>query len=102
MAEKIRDFDISRTYDNVILTQVTGEPDIDGIPVTPLPPQRTGNMTLRNQGRLQDGFGTEAPMVIASDRIEIESEPATAFSPIRRSDMVGIHASMFINNMIWS
>jgi hypothetical protein len=102
MAENIRDFDISRTYDNVLLTQVTGEPDTDGIPTGTLPLRRTGNMSMRDQGRVQDGFGTEAPLVVTEDVIEIESPPTTAFSPIRRADVVGLHASMFIHNLIWN
>jgi len=102
MAQDIRSFDISKTYNNVVLTQVTGQPDTDGFPLTFLPLRRTGNLSLRNQGRLQDGFGTEVPLVIGRNVIEVESEPATAYSPVRRADMVGLHASMFINNMLWS
>jgi hypothetical protein len=84
MATNIRSFDISKTYNNVILTQVTGQPDTDGIPTTFISLRRTGNLALRDQGRLQDGFGSEAPLVLARNAIEIESDPATAFSPIRR------------------
>lgn len=102
MAENIRDYDISRTYDNVLLTQVTGEPDTDGIPTGVLPLRRTGNTALRDQGRIQDGFGTEAPLVITKDVIEVESDPVTAFSPMRRADVVGVQAAMFIGNLIWS
>jgi hypothetical protein len=61
MATNIRSFDISKTYNNVILTQVTGQPDTDGIPTTFISLRRTGNLALRDQGRLQDGFGSEAP-----------------------------------------
>lgn len=102
MAQSIRDFDISKTFDNVLLTEVTGQPDTDGIPLSFLPLRRTDNLALRAQGRIQDGFGTAAPLVIGRNAIEIESEPATAFSPIRRADMVGLHAAMFINNMLWN
>jgi hypothetical protein len=102
MAQNIRDFDVSKTFSNVILTTVTGQPDTDGVPTTFIPLRRTGNLALRDQGRLQDGFGSEIPLVLARNVIEIESEPATAFSPIRRVDAVGLHASAFISSMIWS
>ncbi len=102
MAQDIREFDISKTFDNVILTTITGEPDTDGVPTTFLPLRRTGNLTLRNQGRLQDGSGSEIPMVLARNVIEIESEPVTAYSPIRRVDAVGLYASAFISSLIWS
>jgi hypothetical protein len=102
MAQDIREFDISKTFDNVILTTITGEPDTDGVPTTFLPLRRTGNLTLRNQGRLQDGSGSEIPMVLARNVIEIEAEPVTAYSPIRRVDAVGLYASAFISSLIWS
>lgn len=102
MAQNIRDFDVSKTFSNVLLTTVTGQPDTDGVPTTFLPLRRTGNLALRNQGRLQDGFGSEIPLVLARNVIEIESEPATAYSPVRRADAVGLQASMFISNLIWS
>jgi|LakMenEpi03Aug12_release.lakeMendotaPanAssembly.Ray.scaffolds.fasta_scaffold02711_11 hypothetical protein len=102
MAQPIREFDVSKTFDNVLLTQVTGQPDTDGIPVNFLPARRTGNLALRDQGRVQDGFGTAAPLVIGANAIEVESDPGTAFSPIRRADFVGLHAHMFIQSIIWS
>jgi hypothetical protein len=102
MAQNIREYDISKTFSNVVLTTVTGQPDMDGVPETSLPLRRTDNLTLRDQGRLQDGFGSEIPLVLARNVIEIEAEPATAYSPIRRADMVGAQAAMFINSMIWS
>ena len=102
MAQDIHNFDVSKTFDNVILTTVTGQPDTDGVPITFLPFRRTGNLTLRNQGRLQDGSGSEIPMVLARNVIEIESEPLTAYSPVRRADAVGLQASAFISSLIWS
>lgn len=102
MGQSIREYEISRTYDNVILTQITESTDTDGIPLGPITPQRTGNTEERNAGRIQDGFGTESPLVLFGDCVEIESDPITAFSPIRRADVVGLQARTFINNLIWS
>lgn len=102
MAQNIREFDVSKTFSNLVLTQVTGQPDTDGVPTTFLSLRRTGNLTLRNQGRLQDGFGSEIPLVLARNVIEVEAEPVTAYSPIRRADAIGMHAAMFINSMLWS
>jgi hypothetical protein len=102
MAQNVSEFDISKTYRNVVLTNVTGEPDTDGLPTAVVPARRTGNMALRDQGRVQDGFGTSAPLVLTSNLIEVESEPASAFSAIRRVDLVNLYASSFINNLLWS
>lgn len=102
MAQNIRNFDISKTFSNVILTTVTDQPDTDGIPATYIPLQRKDNMTLRDQGRLQDGAGYEVPLVLGRNVIEVESEPATALSPMRRADLVGLQAAAFINSMLWS
>ncbi len=102
MAQNIQDFDISKTFLNVVLTTVTGQPDTDGVPSNLIPRSYTGNPSPRTQGRLQDGKGIEIPLVLSGDRIEVESDPATAYSPIRRADAVGLHASMFINSMLWS
>jgi hypothetical protein len=102
MAQDIKDFQISKTFDNVILTTVTGSPDTDGVPNSFLPYRYTGNTSLRDQGRLQDGSGNEIPLVLSLNLIEVEAAPASAYSVVRRADMVGMHASMFINSLIWS
>lgn len=102
MAENIRDFDIGKTFSNVILTTVTGEPDTDGVDVEFLPAQREGNMSGRDQGRLQDGEGLEIPLVLSRNLIEVEAEPASAYSVVRRADTVALQASSFINSLIWS
>lgn len=102
MAQNIKNFDISKTFSNVVLTTVTGQPDTDGVPTSFLPLRRTDNLTLRDQGRLQDGFGSEIPLVLSRNAIEVESEPATAYSVTRRVDLVASHAQMFINTLIWS
>lgn len=102
MALNIRDFDVSKTFSNVILTTVTGQPDTDGVPTTFLTNRRTDNLALRIQGRLQDGFGSEVPLVLSRNLIEVESSPSSAYSVMRRADIVGLQASQFINSMIWS
>ena len=102
MAQNIRDFDISKTFNNVLLTTVTGQPDTDGVPTTFLTNRRTDNLALRVQGRLQDGFGSEIPLVLSRNLVEVEVSPSSAYSVMRRADIVGLQASQFINAMIWS
>lgn len=102
MAQNIRDFDISKTYDNLVLTTVTGQPDTDGVPTTFLTNRRTDNTALRAQGKLQDGFGSEIPLVLSRNLIEVEASPSSAYSVMRRADIMGLHASQFISAMIWS
>lgn len=103
MAQNIREYDISKTFSNVLLTTVSGSQDTDGVPAALAPPfRRTGNLGPRDQGRLQDGFGSEIPLVLSRNVIEVESEPVTAYSVTRRVDLVASHAQMFINTLIWS
>lgn len=102
MASNIKDFEISKTFSNVVLTTVTGQPDTDGVPTQFLPNQRTDNTSLRDQGRLQDGFGSEIPLVLSRNLIEVETNPASAYSVMRRVDATSLQAGMFINNLIWN
>lgn len=102
MAQNIQNLDIHQTFKNVLLTAVTGQPDTDGISTTSIPAQRTGNLTQRNQGRLQDGAGSEIPLVLGTNLVESEVTPISAFSVTRRADLVGLHASQFINSLLWS
>lgn len=102
MARNIRDFEISKTFSNVVLTTVTGQPDTDGVPTSYISSQRTNNTALRDQGRLQDGFGSEIPLVLSRNLIEVEVAPTSAYSVMRRAEAVGIQASMFIHSLLWS
>jgi hypothetical protein len=102
MAQNIQNFDISKTFANVVLTTVEASPDTNGVPNSFLPYPYTGNTALRDQGRLQDGSGNEIPLVLSRNLIEVEAAPASAYSVVRRADIVGMHAAMFINSLIWS
>lgn len=102
MALNIKDFEISKTFNNVVLTTVTGSPDTDGVPTISMPARITGSTVLRDQGRLQDGFGTAIPLVLSRNLIEVESDPFSINSVIRRRDLHAVSAQMYIHNMIWS
>lgn len=102
MASNIKDFEISKTFSNVILTTVTGSPDTDGVPSLSIPSTLTGYEALRDQGRLQDGFGTEIPLVLSRNLVEVEAEPNSVNSVIRRQDIRASRAQQFIYNIIWS
>ena len=102
MALNIKDFEISKTFNNVVLTTVTGSPDTDGVPTISIPSILDGYEALRTQGRLQDGFGTTIPLVLSRNLIEVESAPLSVNSVIRRRDLHASRAQQFIHNLIWS
>lgn len=102
MALNIKDFEISKTFNNVVLTNVTGSPDTDGVPTISIPSVLTGYSALRDQGRLQDGFGTAIPLVLSRNLIEVEADPLSVNSVIRRQDLHAVRAQMYIHNLIWS
>ena len=102
MAANIKDFDISKTFSNVILSNIDAQPDTDGISSAPIPAERDGNEALRNQSRLQDGFGTQIPLVLGKNLVESEATPISAFSVMRRCDLMAIAARQQILSLIWS
>ena len=102
MASNIKDFEISKTFSNVLLTTVTGSPDTAGVPTLSIPSTLTGYEPLRDQGRLQDGFGTAIPLVLSRNLVEVEAEPVSVNSVIRRKDLHASRAHQFIHNIIWS
>jgi hypothetical protein len=102
MALNIKDFEISKTFNNVVLTTVTGSPDTDGVPTISIPSLLEGYTQLRAQGRLQDGFGTAIPLVLSRNLIEVEADPLSANSVMRRRDIHAIRAQQYIHNLIWS
>jgi hypothetical protein len=102
MASSIKDFEISKTFNNVILTTVTGSPDTDGVPTISIPSLLEGYSQLRAQGRLQDGLGTPIPLVLSRNLIEVEAEPVSVNSAVRRRDIHAVRAQQHINNLIWN
>ena len=102
MALNIKDFEISKTFNNVVLTTVTRSPDTDGVPTVNIPSLLEGYSALRTQGRLQDGFGTSIPLVLSRNLIEVEAEPRSVNSVIRRRDAHALRAQQHIQNLIWS
>ena len=99
MALNIKNFEISKTFNNVILTTIT---DTDGVPSLSIPANITGTESVRSQGRLQDGFGTEIPLVLSRNLIEVETPPLSVNAVIRRQDVRASRAQQFISNIIWS
>ena len=102
MASNIKDFEISKTFSNVLLTTVTGSPDTDGVLTLSIPATLTVYAPLRDQCRLQDGFVTEIPFVLSRNLIEVEATPVSVNSVIRRRDLHASRAQQFVHNLIWS
>lgn len=101
-ASPIKDFEISKTFKNVILTTVTGSSDTDGIPTGNVPSALTGAQSYRDQGRLQDGLGSPIPLILSKNLIEVEVSPTSANSVIRRQDAMAIASRQYINTIIWN
>ena len=103
MAQDIKNFEISKTFNNLILTTITGSPDTDGVPTGNIPIAITGpGEQYRDQGRLQDGFGTPIPLVLSRNLIEVEVDPLSVNSVIRRQDIQASMAYQYIQNILWS
>lgn len=104
MALPIKDFEISKTFKNVILSTISGSDDTDGVPAGIPASQSTPGtgQSSRAQGKLQDGFGKEIPMILSTNYIEVTARPETVNSVTRLCDLRAIQAQQYINNIIWS
>lgn len=82
MASNIRDFEIAKTFSNVILSNIDAQPDTDGVPYD------LSTATRKIQGRLQDGIGNITPLYVSRSVVELTSAPTSLESIIRKQELM--------------
>lgn len=82
MAANINDFDISKTFSNVILSNIDAQPDTEGVPYD------LSTEPRRAQARLQDGLGNEIPILVSRTSVELEVAPTSPTSILRKYEMM--------------
>lgn len=82
MASNIKDFEISKTFANVILSNIDSQPDTDGVPYD------LSTVARKAQGRLQDGIGNATPLHISRSVVELTSAPTSLESIIRKQELM--------------
>jgi hypothetical protein len=84
MAQTIGNLDVSRTFPNVLLSNVSAPAgtDIIGIPEDLL------NDTNRVNARVQDGSGTPSPLHISKTDVGISTTPQTLISITRITEVL--------------
>jgi hypothetical protein len=82
MAANIKDFEISKTFANVILSNIDEQPDTDGIPFD------LSTAANRTQGRLQDGLGNSSPLYLSRTSVEVTTVPETPASVARKQEIL--------------
>ncbi len=82
MASNIKDFEISKTFANVLLSNIDTQPDTDGIPFD------LSTTARKTQGQLQDGLGNSAPLYISRSSVELSSAPQSALSLVRKQEIL--------------
>jgi len=82
MASNIKDFEISKTFSNVLLSNIDTQPDTDGIPFD------LSTSVRRDQARLQDGLGNSTPLFISVSSVESSAVPQTPQSLVRKQEIL--------------
>jgi hypothetical protein len=82
MASNIKDFEISKTFANVLLSNIDTQPDTDGIPFD------LSTSARRTQAQLQDGLGNSAPLFVSRSSVESSAVPQTAQSLVRKQEIL--------------
>lgn len=82
MASNIRGYEISKTFSNVILSNIDAQPDTDGIPYDLSTSARLA------QGRIQDGLGATTPLFLSRTVIEVNASPTTLNSLVRKQEIM--------------
>lgn len=82
MASNIKDFEISKTFANVLLSNIDTQPDTDGIPLD------LSTTARRTQGQLQDGLGNSSPLYISRSAVESTAVPQTPQSLVRKQEIL--------------
>ena len=95
MASNIRDFEISKTFSNVLLSNINESPDTDGIPLD------LSTATRKNQARIQDGGGNETRLYISSNEVTLESPPTSDYSLTRKKEVIEGFVYAQINSLLY-
>jgi hypothetical protein len=96
MASNVKDFKISKTFANVILSNVESDPDMDGIPF-----DLSTSLDLE-RGRLQDGLGVPSPLYLSRTVVEVDATPVTDNSLIRKKEIMEGIAFFQTQSLIFS
>tara|TARA_Y100000385_G_scaffold134025_2_gene139126 strand:+ start:1771 stop:2061 length:291 start_codon:yes stop_codon:yes gene_type:complete len=95
MASNIRDFEISKTFSNVLLSNIDAQPDSDGIPLD------LSNATRKAQARMQDGSGNTTQLYISQSEITLEQAPTRDFSLARKKEVYEGFVYAQVNSLIF-
>lgn len=96
MALNVKDFKISKTFANVLLSNIDSEPDTDGIPFD--------LTTVQNleRARIQDGLGTPSPLYLSRTVVEVDATPTTDKSLVRKKEIMEGIAYFQTQSLIFS
>ena len=82
MASSIENFNISKTFSNLILTNVDGELDADGVPFD------LSTTSRQTQGQLQDATGKSIPLHLSETEVLCSQAPEQSLSLIRKQEIL--------------
>ena len=95
MASNIRDFEISKTFSNVLLSNIDAQPDTDGIPLD------LSTVSRKAQARMQDGSGNTTQLYISQNEITLEQAPTRDFSLARKKEVFEGFVYAQVNSLIF-
>jgi hypothetical protein len=95
MPSNIRDFEISKTFSNVLLSNIDDQPDTDGVPLDLTTPTRI------TQGRVQDGSGNAVPLLVSQQDVRLTVEPQADESLVRKKEVYEGYVYSTINSLIF-
>jgi len=95
MASNISEYEISKTFSNVLLSNIDSQPDTDGIPLD------LSTSGKRAQARIQDGHGSASPLYVSQSDVRLASAPASDESIARKKEVYEGYVQSTINSLIY-
>ena len=84
MAQNIGNLDVSKTFSNVLLSNVSAPAGYDTVGI----PDDLLNTTNLVRARVQDGGGSESPLLVSKSDVGLLSGPQTIVSLLRAVEML--------------
>lgn len=95
MASNIRDYEISKTFSNVLLSNIDDQPDTDGVPLD------LSTVSRREQGKVQDGSGNSVPLLVSQQDVRLTVAPENAESIARKKEVFEGYVYATVNSLIF-